>query len=73
MDASSPEAREHLMWRYRNVSVRCRLKPHISIAKSVYVYIRTGVATVLGFRTYLYYTYESTKGLSCNMKFLVRS
>ena len=28
----------------------------------MYVYIRTGVATVLGFRTYIY-TYESTKGL----------
>ena len=34
--------------------VRRRLKPQISIAKSVYVYIRTGVATVLGFRTYIY-------------------
>ena len=30
----------------------------------MYVYIRTGVATVLGFRTYILYTYESTKGLT---------
>ena len=35
-------------------SILGRTLPHISIAKSVYVYIRTGVATVLGFRTYIY-------------------
>ena len=30
---------------------------------TVYVYIRTGVATVLGFRTYIYVrTYERVKG-----------
>ena len=35
-------------------TVKCRLEPHISIAKSVYVYIRTGVATVWEFCTYIY-------------------
>ena len=39
MAASRPEAREHLVCGYRKVSVRRRLKPPISIAKFVYVYI----------------------------------
>ena len=58
-----PEARENLVYWY----VKCRLDP----GKALYydrkvrvrtLYIRTGVATVLGFRTYI--MYESRKGLT---------
>ena len=45
-------------------TVKCRLDAGRSpiFRSQVYVYIRTGVATVLGFRTYIYiYMYIRTK------------
>ena len=55
-DVMAASSRRHVntswYW-YRSVDWT-PVKPHISIAKSVYVHIRTWVATVLGFRTYIY-------------------
>ena len=45
------------------MSVRRRFTPHISIAKFVYIYIRTGVATVVEI-SYIYVYVRSTKGLT---------
>ena len=65
MDASRQEARDvhvHSSWCRGPDTVKCPLEVPVFRFPSGYVYLRTGVATGLGFRTYIYVRkYERVK------------